>query len=66
MPCSESWFEFDLPPALPTSIRYFGLSILRAHIRYMGSYQERESECGSCIDAPYLNAVSRAIGWMCE
>ena len=61
MPCSESWFEFDLPPALPTSIRCFGLSILNAHIRYVGSSQERESECGPCIDALYLNAVSRAM-----
>ena len=62
MPCSETWFEFDLVSALPTSFRYVGLSILNAHICYTGSYQERESECGPCIDAQYLNAVSRAVG----
>ena len=58
---SENWFEFDLAPALPTSIRCFGLFILNAHICHMGSSQERESECGPCIDALYLNEVSRSI-----
>ena len=58
MPCSESWFEFDLAPALPTSIRYCGLSILNARVCYMGSSQERESECGPCNGAMCLNAVS--------
>ena len=40
MPCSETWFEFDLAPMLPTSSRCFSLSILSDHICYMGSYRE--------------------------